>query len=78
MSIDPKWWTLGSAYRLEIDHLRAVIDASLSLMKAGQVESAESLLSSFSSELAEVRTSINQDVAVTWQSCGQTNGRSAL
>ena len=73
-----KWWTLGSAYRLEIEQLRAIIDASLSLIKAGQVESAESLLSSFSSELAEVRTSINQDVAVTWQSCGQTNGRSAL
>ena len=34
---DKKWWTLESAYRLEIDHLRAVIDASLSLMKAGQV-----------------------------------------
>ncbi len=73
-----KWWTLGSAYRLEVDHLRAVIDASLSLMKAGQVESAESLLGSFSSELAEVRSSINQDVAVTWPSSGQTNGRSAL
>ena len=76
--MDSEWWTLGSAYRLEIEQLRSVIDASLSLMKAGQVESAESLLSSFSSELAEVRTSINQDVAVTWQSCGQTNGRSAL
>ena len=25
--IDAKWWTLGSAYRLEVDHLRAVIDA---------------------------------------------------
>ena len=59
--MDSKWWTLGSAYRLEIDHLRAVINASLSLMKAGQVESAESLLSSISSELAEVRTPINQD-----------------
>jgi hypothetical protein len=76
--MNSKWWTLGSAYRLEVDHLRAVIDASLSLMKAGQVESAESLLGSFSSELAEVRSSINQDVAVTWPSSGQTNGRSAL
>ena len=76
--VDAKWWTLGSAYRLEADHLRAVIDASLSLIKAGQVESAESLLSSFSSELAELRTPINQDMAVTWQSSGQTNRRSAL
>jgi hypothetical protein len=76
--MNSKWWTLGSAYRLEVDHLRAVIDASLSLIKAGQAESAESLLGSFSSELAEVRSSINQDVAVTWPSSGQTNGRSAL
>ena len=63
---------------LEIGQLRAVIDASLSLIKAGQVESAESLLNSFSSELAEVRSTVGQDLAKTWQSSGQTNGRSAV
>ena len=73
-----KWWTLGSAYRLEVEQLRSVIDASLSLIKAGQVESAEALLNSFSSELAEVEPSINQGLAMTCHSIGLTNGRSAL
>ena len=76
--VNAKWWTLGYAYRLEVDHLRAVIDASLSLIKAGQVESAESLLKSFSSELAKVRPTVDQDLAMTWPSSGQTNGRSVL
>ena len=49
---------------LDIKQLRAVIDASLSLIKAGQVESAESLLNSFSSELAEVGPTVD----MTWSS----------
>ena len=61
--MDSKWWTLGSAYRLEVDHLRAVIDASFSLMKAAQVESAKSLLNSFSSELTKVRPTDEQGLA---------------
>ena len=76
-SID-KWWTLGSEYRLEIDHLRAVIDASLSLIEARQVESAEALLRSFSSELAEDGPTDGQGMAEAWPSTGQTNGRGAL
>jgi len=67
------WWTLGSAYGLEVDHLRAVIYTSLSLIKAGKVESAESLLNSFSSELAEVRPTVDQDLAKTWPGSGQNN-----
>ena len=63
---------------LEIEQLHAVIDASLSLIKAGQVESAESLLNSFSSELTEVRPTVDHSMAKAWPSTDQTNGRSAL
>ena len=41
-----------SAWHLEADHLRAVIEAVYSLIKIGQIESAGVLLKSFSSELA--------------------------
>ena len=75
--MEAKWWTLGSAYRLEIEHLRAVIDASLSLIEAGQVESAGALLRSFSSELAEVGSTVDQGLAEAWPSCGQTNEEGA-
>ena len=75
--VNVKWWTLGSAYRLEADHLRAVIDASLSLIGAGQVEPAEALLKSFSSELAEVGPTVDQGMAEAWTNSGRTNGRSA-
>ena len=74
--VSGKRWGLRTG--LEIGQLRAVIDASLSLIKAGQVESAEYLLNSFSSKLAEVRPTVDQGLAETWPSSGQTNGRSAL
>jgi hypothetical protein len=35
-------------------------------------------MNSFSFELAEVRPTIEQGMAMTWPSSGQTNGRSAL
>jgi hypothetical protein len=72
------WWTLGSANLLEASQLQSVIEAAYSLIKLGQVESAEALLKSFSSELAEDRPPIDQGLAITWPSSGQTNGRSAL
>ena len=56
---------LGSA------QLQSVIEAAYSLIKLGQVKSAEYLLKPFASDLAEVRPT----AAVTWQSSGQTNGR---
>ena len=59
---------LGSA------QLQSVIEAAYSLIKLGDVKSAVSLLRPFTSELAEVRPT----AAVTWQSSGQSNGRSAL
>ena len=58
--------------------LQSVIKAAYSLIKLGQVESAEALLKSFSSELAEDRPPIDQGLAIAWPSSGQTNGRSAL
>jgi len=59
---------LGSA------QLQSVIEAAYSLIRLGEVKSAEYLLKPFSSELAEVRPT----AAMTWSSSGQTNGRSAL
>ena len=78
MVINSKWWTLGSAYLLEASQLQSVIEAAYSLIRLGEVKSAESLLKPFTSELAEVRPTIEQDMAMTWPSSGQTNGRSAL
>lgn len=72
--MDYLWWTLGSANLLEANHFQSVIEAAYSLIKIGQVKSAEYLLKPFTSELAEVRPT----AAVTWQSSGQSNGRSAL
>ena len=63
---------LGSA------QLQSVIEAAYTLIKLGQVKSAESLLKPFTSELAEVRPTIEQGLAMTWLSSGQTNGRRAL
>ena len=68
------WWTLGSANLLEANHLQSVIEAAYSLIKIGQVKSAEYLLKPFTSELAGVRPT----AAMTWSNSGQTNGRSAL
>ena len=76
--MNSKWWTLGSANLLEASQLQSVIEAAYSLIKLGQVKSAESLLKPFSSELAEVRPTVDHGVAMTWPSSGQTNGRSAL
>ena len=68
----------GVCEPLRSAQLQSVIEAAYSLIRLGEVKSAESLLKPFTSELAEVGPCINQDVAMTWQSCGQTNGRSAL
>lgn len=78
MIMDSKWWTLGSANLLEANQLQSVIEAAYSLIRLGEVKSAESLLKSFTSELAEVRPTIEQGMAMTWPGSGQTNGRSAL
>ena len=68
----------GVCEPLRSAQLQSVIEAAYSLIRLGEVKSAESLLKSFTSELAEVGPSINQVMAMTWQSSGQTNGRSAL
>ena len=73
-----KWWTLGSANLLEASQLQSVIEAAYSLIRLGDVKSAESLLKPFASELAEVGPSINQGLAMTCPSIGLTNGRSTL
>ena len=73
-----KWWTLGSANLLEANQLQSVIEAAYSLIRLGEVKSAESLLKPFASELAEVGPSINQGLAMTCPSIGLTNGRSTL
>ena len=78
MVIDSKWWTLGSANLLEASQLQSVIEAAYSLIRLGEVKSAESLLRPFTSELAEVRPTIDQGMAMTWPSSGQINGGSAL
>ena len=76
--MDSKWWTLGSANLLEASQLQSVIEAAYSLIRLGEVKSAESLLKPFASELAEVGPSINQGLAMTCPSIGLTNGRSTL
>ena len=76
--INSKWWTLGSANLHQATQLQSVIKAAYSLIRLGEVKSAESLLKPFTSELAEVRPPIDQGLAMTWPSSGQTNGRSAL
>ena len=45
--MDSKWWTLGSANLLEASQLQSVIEAAYSLMRLGEVKSAESLLKPF-------------------------------
>jgi len=40
---------------LEANQLQSVIEAAYSLIRLGEVQSAESLLKPFTSELAEVR-----------------------
>jgi len=50
--------------------LQSVIEAAYSLIRLGEVKSAESLLKPFTSELAEVEPSINQGLAMTWPSSG--------
>jgi hypothetical protein len=72
--MDYLWWTLGSANPLEANQLQSVIEAAYSLIKIGQVKSAEYLLKPFASELAEV----GPTAAMTWPISDQTNGRSAL
>ena len=54
--------------------LQSVIKAAYSLIRLGEVKSAESLLKPFASELAEV----GPTAAMTWPISDQTNGRSAL
>jgi len=76
--MDSKWWTLGSANLHQATQLHSVIKAAYSLIRLGEVKSAESLLKPFTSELAEVEPFINQGMAMTWSSSGQINGRSAL
>jgi hypothetical protein len=76
--MDSKWWTLGSANLLEANQLQSVIEAAYSLIRLGEVKSAESLLKPFASELAEVGPTVDHSMAMTWPSSGQTNGRSAL
>ncbi len=56
---------LGSA------QLQSVIEAAYSLIKIGQVRSAEYLLKPFTSELAEVRPTIGQGLAMSWPSSGE-------
>ena len=68
----------GVCEPLRSAQLQSVIEAAYSLIRLGEVKSAESLLKPFTSELAEVGPSINQGMAMTWSSSGQTNGRSAL
>jgi hypothetical protein len=63
---------LGSA------QLQSVIEAAYSLIRLGEVKSAEHLLKPFTSELAEVRPTVDQGLAMTWSSSGQTNGGGAL
>jgi hypothetical protein len=48
-----KWWTLGSANLLEASQLQSVIEAAYSLIRLGEVKSAESLLKPFASELSK-------------------------
>ena len=67
-----------SANLLEASQLQSVIKAAYSLIRLGEVKSAESLLRPFTSELAKDRPPIDQDLAIAWPSSGQTNGRSAL
>ena len=57
--MDSKWWTLGSANLLEASQLQSVIEAAYSLMRLGEVKSAESLLKPFTYELAEVRPTVD-------------------
>ena len=73
-----KWWTLGSANLHQATQLQSVIKAAYSLIRLGEVESAESLMKPFTYELAKDRPPIDQDLAIAWLSSGQTNGRSAL
>ena len=68
----------GVCEPLRSTQLQSVIEAAYSIIRLGEVKSVESLLKSFTCELAEVGPSINQGMAMTWQSSGQTNGRSAL
>ena len=68
----------GVCEPLRSAHLQSVIEAAYSLIRLGEVKSAESLLKPFTSELAEVRPTIGQALAMSWPSSGQTNGRSAL
>jgi len=63
---------------MEVNQLQSVIEAAYSLIGLGEVKSAESLLKPFTSDLAGVRPTIEQGLAMTWPSSGQTNGRSAL
>ena len=58
--MDSLWWTLGSANLLEANQLQSVIEAAYSLIKIGQVKSAEYLLKPFTSELAEVRPTVGK------------------
>jgi hypothetical protein len=51
--------------------LQSVIEAAYSLIKIGQVRSAEYLLKPFTSELAEVRPTIGQGLAMSWPSSGE-------
>jgi len=76
--INSKWWTLGSANLHQATQLQSVIKAAYSLIRLGEVKSAESLLKPFASELADDRPTVDQGLAMTWPSSGQTNGRSAL
>ena len=66
----------GVCEPLRSTQLQSVIEAAYSLIRLGEVKSAESLLKPFTSELAEVGPSINQGLAMTWPTSGQTNGRS--
>ena len=52
-----KWWTLGSANLLEASQLQSVIEAAYSLIRLGEVKSAESLLKPFASELSKIQYS---------------------
>jgi len=53
-------WMLGSANLLEASQLQSVIEAAYSVIKIGQVKSAEHLLKPFTSELAEVRPTVGK------------------
>ena len=70
--VDAKWWTLGSANLHQAIQLQSVIKAAYSLIRLGEVKSAESLLKPFTSELAEVRPTIEQGMAMTWPSFEKT------